>query len=180
MTMPPIDPVVSGWARLSLGLLFTLTAAHKLRSLGRFEVKLAAYDLLPAAAVPWVAIGVALLELTAALQVIAGYRVGALVLGGLLVLYSSAIGLNLKRGRTDIACGCGSAENVPLHPALLLRNLVLFGMTMLLICPSSGRAWTLVDSFTVVLASAVGATLFAGFDVAVVLDGRRRTLQAAA
>lgn len=53
-------------------------------------------------------------------------RCGALVGGGLLVIFAVAMAVNLRRGRGYIDCGCGHAQlRQPLSWMLVARNLVL-------------------------------------------------------
>ena len=53
--------------------------------------------------------------------------VGLIIAAGLLVIYAVAIGVNLKRGRRQIDCGCGD-EPTPLSRALVVRNCVLVAL----------------------------------------------------
>lgn len=115
---------------VTLAVIMTLAALHKLRSGGRFAASLAAYELLPAtlslAALQRVALGLAALELLLAVGLLLPglWPVAAPAVALLLLAYAGAMAINLARGRSDIDCGCGDRPQ-PLSVALLVRNGVL-------------------------------------------------------
>jgi hypothetical protein len=159
-----VDPVLVWVLRVALALLFAAAASHKLRAPREFEATVAAYALLPSAAVRPFARVLALAEVGVAaglllpgpgLVPVAAVSAGA----ALLCVYSVAIAVNLARGRTDIDCGClGPAGEQPLSAWLLARNAVLVGACLLLAAPRGARELVWVDGLSI-LAGAAGIAL---------------------
>lgn len=144
-----VDPVVALIARAALVLLFAAAAWHKWRNVAGFEATLADYQVLPDAVVPAAARGVAAFEaaLTVALALpgLDPYSGGAAAL--LLAFYSSAIALNLARGRRDIDCGClGPGRRHSLSGWLLARNGLLVLTALVLVAPAGSRPLHAVDA----------------------------------
>lgn len=154
-----LDPVVAWVLRSLLALLFFGAAWHKLRDRRRFESSVAAYRLLPdrwskvaSGLLPVAEVGTAIALLVPSLRTEASAAVGAIIF-----LYTTAIALNLARGRRDIDCGCfASSAHTPLSGQLIARNLVVFAAAMALLVPSKSRALAWIDGFTI--AAAVAAT----------------------
>jgi len=96
----------------------------------------------------------------------------------LLVLYSSAIAINLVRGRRDIECGCGgAATHVPLSGWLLARNAALMA-TALAVCAAPHALALAAASWPAALASlAVAALLVLLYNGANFLLSRDTLLQ---
>lgn len=117
-------------AACALCLIFLASAWHKWRNPADFLRALAAYRLLPPSVLPTAVPLIIGLEVFAAVAVWAG-GLGFAPVMALLVLYSSAIAINLGRGRTHMDCGCGG-QPIHLSGHLLLRNgglllLAMFG-----------------------------------------------------
>ncbi|GAB2788470.1 hypothetical protein GCM10027040_13360 [Halomonas shantousis] len=55
---------------------------------------------------------------------------GLMLTAALLVAYAAAIAINLRRGRTQIECGCGGVPQ-RLNAVLVARNLALAGIALL-------------------------------------------------
>ncbi len=91
------------------GSMLLYTGIVKLRSGGEFEAILAAYRLLPLAALPHAArlLPGAEIVLGAGLFVPVSARWCAAPAAGLLVLFALAVAINLARGRKNLDCGCG-------------------------------------------------------------------------
>lgn len=118
--------LASGTAVVFTTLLFARAAMHKLWDFTAFTGYVADYQLMPES---WsrVAGGVVLgaeMLAVAALVVPGGQAVGVSLAIALLLGYAAAMGINLRRGRDRIECGCGGAVQ-PLNRALILRNLGL-------------------------------------------------------
>jgi hypothetical protein len=126
-------PIVSG-----LCLLFGTAALHKARAFGDFQESLRSYAILPRGT-----------EAAAAALIIAAEALGAcglwwqplrapaaLLVAGLLCLYAVAIGVNLRRGRTDLDCGChlGGSRQV-IATWMVWRNCALCAVTLCLCLP---------------------------------------------
>src|SRR5580704_13986007 len=147
-----IDPVVGLLLVATVALLFGSAGVHKLRDLRRFDEIFAAYGVLPAVSrwhLSWL---VPVLELAVAVGLsIDGSRLYAALVGVVLLLaYAAAIGINLKRGRRDLACGCGGPdERRPIAPWMVWRNIVLaLGLASTLV-QWSGRPLVFTDAVTV-------------------------------
>ncbi len=137
-----MDPALQLALRASLALLLAASASHKLGDLARFRAVVAAYDLLPSSLVAAAATGAALVEAALAASLVFGVGVGFAGPGAaaLMLTYAAAIHVNVRRGRTDIDCGCmGPASRVPLGPLLVGRNILLACAAVLLGLPVSAR-----------------------------------------
>ena len=157
-----MDPLVRDLVRLGLALVFVSAASHKVRDLRSFEGTLAAYWILPtrwtaaaARALPFfealVAVGLALDPSGVAAPA------GACVL---LVTYSAAIAVNLRRGRRAIDCGCGGGPR-PIGSALLVRNgLLLLAAAGLVALPVVSRPYDVHDFAALVAAGVATALLW--------------------
>ena len=95
--------------RVCAGLVFVLAATQKAQHWRIFSAVLANYRLLPralvtpaAALLPPVEMLVGILLLSAQIR-----PFGALAAIALLSLFAAAMAINLKRGRSEIDCGCG-------------------------------------------------------------------------
>ena len=146
------DPVTVGTLVGALALVMFAAAWHKVTARDEFAQALAAYRLLPDAAIPVVARLLPLVEAAVgACVLLPPTRVPALVaLAALVALYAGAIGINLARGRRDIDCGCGG-ESHPLSWGLVVRNVVLAGAAVIASRPTIDRSMDWVDAFTLVL-----------------------------
>jgi methylamine utilization protein MauE len=147
-----IDPLITIVIATSLALLFLLAARHKISAHRRFEAQLAAYRILPdslvspvARVLPWLEIAVAASLLFAITR-----PVGAVLAAAMLTLYALAMGINLKRGRSQIDCGCGDTPQ-SLSALLLLRNCVLTVGALLLLAPVATRPLNTMDMLFAVL-----------------------------
>jgi hypothetical protein len=130
--------------RFALGTLFLLAGSAKVVRLERFADAVQGYRMVPEAWVGSVAAGLAVTEAI----------LGGLLLGGvyvpiaatfttfLLLVFSLAVALNLRRGRR-IACGClGALGGRVVSGVVLLRNavLVVAALALALISSSVGFA----------------------------------------
>ena len=163
-----MDPVLAVVLRGALALLFVVAALHKLRDRDAFRATLDAYALLPSALTAPLARAVPLVELVAALLLVAprAAAVGASIAVLLLSVYALAMGVNLLRGRRDLDCGCmGPGAHSPIGPELLVRNLFLIVAALVAgFAPIHARALVWVDFVTVPRAVAVLAALYAAVE----------------
>ena len=162
-----IDPAVGALTAGAFALLFASAAFHKLRSLGRFAEVFRAYRLLPqgATGLAWL---VPVLELTvAAGLLVRASRGGACAAGAALLLaYAAAIAVNLQRGRRDLECGCGGAdERRPIAAWMVWRNLLLASVLGMLMLPWGIRPLGAVDALTIGAGTVVAALLYMSFEV---------------
>jgi hypothetical protein len=127
----------------AFGLMFLLDAADKALHFTRFTTSLSAYELLPAGMTCATAIALGL----------AGFLVGAALLGAiavvqaaaggsaLLLLFAAGMAINLARGRKDLECGCGTAASGQrLQWRLVARNVVLACVLLIAATVSSHAA----------------------------------------
>ncbi len=157
-----IDPALGNLLAAVFALLFASAAIHKLRDLAGFADAFAAYALLPAGAarLAWL---VPVLELVVATGLVLGAAraVASAAGAALLLVYAVAIGVNLRRGRRDLACGCGGPlERRPIAPWMVWRNLALAGLMALLLLPPSVRPLQAADALTIGAGTAVVALLY--------------------
>ena len=158
-----LDPTFSAAAALTTALVFTLGAVHKFKDRLKFEGALSAYELVPLGAVTALARTLPVLELAAALLVIATPTrpVGAALALVLLGTYTAAIAVNLARGRRDIDCGCGGSEReTPLSGWLLFRNAWLMLIAVAALAPIGVRSLTWLDLATALAAASVFTLLY--------------------
>jgi hypothetical protein len=160
-----IDPLLLRIISLGFALLFLIAAAHKFSNREIFLANFEAYEIVPkslssliASIIPplelllglgWLAVGLFAIRLEAV----------TLISIGLLASYVVAIGVNLKRGRSYIDCGCSfsnsntsRSENVSqqISSGLLYRNVLLIVMALVCTIPASARSLQLIDIFGLV------------------------------
>jgi uncharacterized membrane protein YphA (DoxX/SURF4 family) len=148
-----IDPAVGLLLACVVALLFGSAAVHKLRDLRGFDEIFAAYGVAGAISRWRLAWLVPVLELVTAVGLlIDATRLYAAVLGAvLLVSYALAIGINLRRGRRDLACGCGGPdERRPIASWMVWRNVLIALVVLSALVPWSGRPLGVTDGVTVV------------------------------
>jgi len=157
------DPVVGVLIAGGFALLFGAAASHKLRDLREFSAVFAAYELAPG----WVRLElvwlIPLMELAVACGLLVpGTRPAAAALGvSLLIVYSIAIGRNLRAGRTAIACGCGGfGQRSPIAGWMVWRNLSLAVLLAAAWVPWNVRAFEFTDGLTVFCGLAALSALY--------------------
>ena len=146
-----LDPAIGILIVASLSLLLAGAAIAKLRDLRSFEEIFAAYAVLPAQmnlpvarVLPFVELGLAVGLLMKSGRLYAG--LGIIVL---MLTYAAAIAVNLRRGRRDLACGCGGpAERRPIAPWMVWRNCMISGFAGISLLPWSPRPLSPMDGVT--------------------------------
>ena len=167
MSAVGLDPALQVICRAALSLLFGSAALHKLRDVQGFRQALEAYDLVPR---PWAVpagAGVVAAEvgIAAGLWLPRVAPMAALTGAALLIVYATAIGVNLVRGRRDIDCGCGGpAGGQPISGRLVVRNALLVAVAVTSALPAGSRPLLWFDAVTVVAAVATTALLYAAAD----------------
>ncbi len=147
-----LDPAVGSLITGALALLFAAAARHKLRDPTQFAAVFADYGLaswVSRLRLTWI---VPLFELAiAAGLLIRATRTTAASAGALLLLgYAAAIGINLRAGRSAIACGCGGPdEGQPIAGWMLWRNCLLAAALGASVLPWSARALEWTDGVTI-------------------------------
>ena len=144
-----LDPLAIKLIALAFALLLAAAAWHKLADQGRFRGILGAYRLLPEVAVAPAAAMIPALEAALAAAWALGWNLPAtgLATAVLLAVYSCAIAVNLRRGRTFIDCGCGfgAAGGQQLSSRLLWRNGGMIALALVAITPAASRELLWVD-----------------------------------
>jgi hypothetical protein len=151
--IPGLDPAAGYVVVATLALLFLHAALGKWRDRAAFAAVLANYRLVPLRLVPALAVLVPAAETVAALLLLpAATRAAAVCLGaGLLAAYGVAIGINLRRGRHDLDCGCtGPADRRPIAAWMVWRNFALAAVLATAAQPWSARPLDWTDAVTVV------------------------------
>jgi hypothetical protein len=174
-----LDPILGGVLLPAFAILFGSAAFHKWRSLNQFHRIFAAYGVLPyrwhglASLVP------VLETLVAAGLLGPRTRLPAGCLGmTLLVGYAGAMALNLRRGRRDIACGCGGPdERRPIAAWMVWRNGALLLLLALALLPANGRALQATDWLTVVCGLAATVLVYLSTDRLGQLEQQARILR---
>ena len=129
------DPRVVRVAQVAIGFLFAWAALAKLGDLPSFAKQVHNFRLVPIATENLVALTLPWVELLAALGLVLGVRAraGAVVVLGLLAVFTLAILAALARG-LDIDCGCfGTADASRVGAAKVLQNvgmLLLAGLAL--------------------------------------------------
>jgi hypothetical protein len=154
-----MDPVATLIITISMSLMFATAATHKLTAWPVFRSAVNVYRLLPRRLSDLVAVILIAMEWVAAILALIPetHLTGLTIMAGLLLLYASAIGINLWRGRRDMDCGCGGpSSHHPISGWLVTRNLMLFGFVLVARIPPSSRPlnWldVLVTGFGVLIA----------------------------
>jgi hypothetical protein len=148
-----LDPAIGLLIVASIAVLFASAGLHKLRDLRRFDEIFAAYGLLPAIARLRLSWAVPILELGVAVGLLSDvYRPYAGAVGIVLLLgYAAAIAVNLRRGRRDLACGCGGPdERRPIAAWMVWRNILIALALAGVLAPWAARPLGLTDAVTVV------------------------------
>ena len=157
-----VDPLLLRITSLGFALLFLIAAAHKFSNREHFRASFEAYEIIPVHLSALVAKIIPPLELLLGIGWLAfglfaiEFKLVALISAGLLASYALAIGVNIKRGRNYIDCGCsfsnssapktdGGSQQISL--GLFYRNVLLVVMAIVCVIPVSDRSLQLVDFF---------------------------------
>ena len=127
--------------RLVLGGVFVWAGTAKLVQIPSFVETVAAFAILPADWAAPFALSVIWIELIAGGLLLLDIwpRSNALVVLGLLVMFSTALGINMYRGN-DVTCGCfGGGGEASLAWSLLRDVLLAGGATVLLVRKEQGN-----------------------------------------
>lgn len=161
-----LDPLVASIVSIGFGLMFLLASVHKLTGFARFRTILRDYRVMPGILVPLVAATVPTLEIALGITWLFASepRMAGIATAILLMLYTSAIALNLLRGRVHISCGCGFGKaargDEALSWGLVLRNGALLGAAVAATMPQSTRTIGVLDYVVLVAALLCVVLLF--------------------
>ena len=136
-------------ARWVLGGTFVYASYNKLMAPADFAKIIYGYDLFPAAMINLIAIHVPFLELVAGTALIIGCypRSAALIVNAMLLVFISALSINLIRGH-EFDCGCFSINaNTQMRFAgpLIFRDFVIFVLGLHVVFFRNRRKLCIVD-----------------------------------
>jgi len=110
-----VNALTSLWAyrliRLSLSVVFLYAGATKLADPRAFAALIDAYGIVPDPLLMPVAVGLPLLEVTAALGLLADVRGSLAVISGLLAIFIGILVYGIRMG-LDVDCGCFNPEDI--------------------------------------------------------------------
>lgn len=159
-----IDPLIARVIGCGFAVLFIGAAWHKLSAPERFAAILRDYQLLPAFLIRPLTFLIPAIELTLVLGWISGLAtwITAITSAALLATYALAIAINIVRGRIYIDCGCGfgasGGEEQALSSSLVTRNILLIGVALLSLVPTTARGLGITD-LVIIFASVLIAVL---------------------
>ncbi|MFD1933453.1 MULTISPECIES: MauE/DoxX family redox-associated membrane protein [Nonomuraea] len=155
-----------------VGLVFAVTAVSKLRDFQGFARSLPALVTVPGRAVrPLAAVVVALEALVPILVAVpAATPYGLALAGGLLVAFTAAIAIALRRGQRA-PCRCFGASAAPLGARHLVRNSLLIAAASLAVLLPGGSP-VLAGTSMALGAGLIGTILIVSFDDIVDLFAR--------
>jgi uncharacterized membrane protein YphA (DoxX/SURF4 family) len=143
-----MDPYFNWTLSLSLAALFLAAAMQKMRAFREWPGVVRNFQLLPEPLVGAAAAVVPAAETLSAAMLIATRTrpAGALAAAVLLVLFAAALAVNIRRGRTEIDCGCfGTALRQPIAPWMVARNLILALLALAILVPPAPRPLGVID-----------------------------------
>ena len=162
-----IDPIILLTLRASVTLLFASAIAHKLWNAAEFQQTLRGYLqgfsanerglqkplFLMIVVLEFIVLGLCLFPST---HIAAG-----LLASGVLLVYAAVMAVNLLRRNVLIDCGCswGKSRHM-LHPALLVRNVMLALAALAITLPVNDRELFTLDVISVVFATVTAAVLY--------------------
>lgn len=148
-----IDPLYLYSLQISFAILFVMSGMEKSRDTTTFTALMQDYRLVPSALVTPVAAAIVTAELlTAIFLVTPAFKYGVMLGAALLLLYATAISINLLRGRTHIDCGClGSTHNSGISFPHVLRNGLLAAILLSCLFPLEDRSLTALDMVVIPL-----------------------------
>ncbi len=153
-----LDPLILKLVSIGFGLLLLLAAVHKLTALPQFRATLTAYEIMPRALIAPASVLVPGIEALLGAAWLLSIQPVAIALASAVLLgsYTSAIALNLVRGRIHIDCGCSmgasAGRDQQLSWGLVARNSILMVAALAATVPATERAIGLVDYVTLVAA----------------------------
>ena len=141
-----MDPLVYLIICCGFAGLFLASALKKILSFRAFQSILGSYQILPKNLTTISSALIVAAEFTlSALWIVASMRPFAAVASSvLLIIYTFAIGVNLKRSRSYISCGCGWNEQ-PLSWSLVVRNCIYILLILSTLAPVFGRELYWID-----------------------------------
>jgi hypothetical protein len=145
------DPVASAAFGACFALILFAAAWHKFGEPLMFEAALEAYRLLPKGSASALARVLPVVEVLIGVGLLVPATRGPSLVGfaALMLVYACAMAINLRRGRSQIDCGCGAEVHL-LSWALVLRNVVLACAAWMVSGPNQARQLQWLDGITLV------------------------------
>ena len=155
-----MDPLIHLIICCGFAGLFLSTALKKALSYRVFQATVESYQILPNKLITTASILILILEFTlSGMWIVANFRpMAAIGSSVLLTVYAFAIGINLKRSRSHISCGCGWNEQ-PLSWGLVIRNFIYILLVLATLAPTVARGLNWIDFALGVVALTVAALL---------------------
>jgi len=155
-----MDPLIYLIICCGFAGLFLSTALKKALSYQAFQATVESYQILPNKLITTASILILVLEFTlSGMWIIANFRpMAAIGSSILLTVYAFAIGINLKRSRSHISCGCSWNEQ-PLSWSLVIRNFIYILLVLATLAPTVARGLNWIDFALGILALTVAVLL---------------------
>jgi hypothetical protein len=156
-----IDPVYSLTIANAAGFILLQGAWSKWREHEIFAAAMQDYQLIPDVAVPAASRSLIISEATTGLALCwpQSHPWALIAATALLAVVTTAVVLNLLRGRTAISCGCGVGGEQQISWALVVRNGLFMALLGLAAQPWIARQLITLDYVTALF----GALMLAGF-----------------
>ena len=180
--MLALDPAASWTISIALALVFGASSAIKFAAFDEFRAAVANYRIVPEIFETPAALLVPVAEMTGAVAIVipGTHHAGAAILVLLLAVFTTAIVINLMRGRLHVDCGCfGPALRQPLSWWLPARNVILMALAASAAVSSTERAMTPLDGATIVFGAATIVVLYLAANYLLANLPRIRALEAA-
>lgn len=126
------SPFLYHLLRLAMAVLFLYAGGVKLLDPKAFAVTISAYDLVPEALLPVVAVGLPLVEVVAGTALLLEIRGSLAGITALMVLFIAVLGYGIL-GDLDVDCGCFGADELARRSSLreaFIRDIVITGIVI--------------------------------------------------
>jgi hypothetical protein len=148
-----VDPLFQLTIALCFAALLGGAAVHQVMAWAEWPGVLRNYRLLPEFLVTPTAIAIVLGEalIAAGLSWLPARAPAAVAAALLLLVFAGAMAINIRRGRSHIDCGCfgtrgrGTRLRVGLSRAIVARNVLLAGLVLCVMLPTSSRSLSLAE-----------------------------------
>lgn len=173
-----LDPTIALTLRAAFALIFAAASTHKLLNAAQFRQTLVSY--LRGFGIeahgkvnPFLATLIVLeIGVVAACALPAAQAAAGLLAGGMLLLYASAMAVNLIRGNVLLDCGCTwGATRQGVRPALVIRNALLSVIAFALTAPVGSRDLAAIDTASILVATLTVILLYGAANRLLTLDG---------
>ena len=155
-----MDPLIYLIICCGFAGLFLSAGLKKALSYSVFQATVESYQILPNKLIATASILLIVVEFTlSGMWIIASLRpMAAIGSSILLAVYAFAIGVNLKRARSHISCGCGWTEQ-QLSWSLVIRNCIYILLVLATLTPTVARGLNWIDFALGIIALTVAVLL---------------------